>query len=746
MNYYIAFALAILYLVTPFFRGLFFDSDFYFLHFIVFLLFIVWGITAILKKEKIPVGYFAIFLIPLTYVISFFTAETPNGALDNIFRWFNYAAVLIMSLSLAKDERIKSILSYIFILMGLILSVFVVVGYFGYVDFEDIILMDHEGNKRFTGVFQYGNTFAAVIGAFWLYALVSLTDRNNPIWKNVILAIPMALYSLDFFHTYSRGAWIIFPIAWFIGLVLLPFHRQVLLVIYTLVSTLGGLLIFKYLNDSSPFLVIGIALVTCALIIFITWVDKRTGWRLSKFNSLKFSQFYLTILAIVGAILLFLDIKSQGFIYQQLPTSFQHRVSDINSTTYSLQARSFFFDDAMKISKEHPILGVGGEGWKLLFTQVQEVPYWSNETHNGYLEALLNTGWLGLAIFIMVFGYLFFQLARNLKTDNEVLFTYTRAVIPALLMIFMHSFMDFNFSFGTVWYMVMLLFSIGIVTKITEKKEQSVGVNVGFIIGLILAVSICSIYTLRFYASENIKASIQNGQVTVEQIEKLVNRNPYLVDNRMIAADIYMQLLQQTKQEKYKQQVVEQLDKVEELEPHNASAMYTVGVYYLRLGEFDKGIQYFDRALSYDHYNLDLYRNIMQNKSQLMKQQAKEKQKSLEYANSLLQNYQLMNDWNQKMMANPIQINERNFHIPSSVKWNAGEAMLVQRKYQDVISLVESVRYDQDVKIQTGARALLAAAYQLSGNQAKTQELIQLMKPSDPDFEKQVGAYLLLAQ
>ncbi|MEW9673289.1 O-antigen ligase family protein [Ammoniphilus sp. 3BR4] len=747
MNYFIVSALAFLFILSPFSRGLFFEADFYLIHFFVYLLFISWVVKLFVVKENFYFPGLSIFLITITYLISFFTAESPQGNFDNLLRWLNYSAVFVMLVSISRDQKLKEILPHLIAVLALVLSSFAVLGYFKLVDYPDVILIDHLGNSRFTSVFQYGNTFAAVVGAFWVFSLVWLTDRENSIWTCILLALPMALYPLDLFHTYSRGALLVFPIAWITGLILLPFSRQLIYVLYTLISLGSGFLLFRIITGTSLVMVSIITLTTAGVILLISQLNRKFGWKLNEFNKVKFSRYFLTLAAGVAGFLLFLDLYNQGFVYKQLPTAFQERISDISTGTYSVQGRSMFAQDAMKIVKDHPFTGVGGEGWRVLFTKYQEIPYWSNETHNGYLEVLLNTGLLGLGVFLVVFGFFFFNAIRNLGNSNLKQYTYTRAAIPALVMIFVHSFLDFNFSYGTVWYIVLFLLAIAMDTKRESTTFSRPAIYYTTLSGLLILVTIFSFYSLKFYSANQTLATIKNGQVTEELVNKLIDKNPYSTEHQYIASSANMQLFEQTQQEQYKQKLLEQLVYMENLEPNNARLLFNVGVQYVQHGEFDKGLEYFNKSLIQDHYNVDLYQNIMKIKSDIMRQYlGQDHVKAQEYAHSIVSDYEQMNKWHENMVNHPVQMNERNYHIPTVVRLYAGQALLVQKRYEEVIAVIEQAMGDQEADIRLEIQALLAAAYQLNGEQEKSQQIINGSLIEFPQIQQKVQEYLAFIQ
>src|SRR5690606_37347501 len=125
-------------------------------------------------------------------------------------------------------------------------------------------------------------------------------------------------------------------------------------------------------------------------------------------------RFIVPMLVVVIGTFVWIDIQNHGAIYRQLPTSFQERITNINAEASSALARAKMYEDAWKMSKDAPWLGLGGDGWKSLYTSYQSEPYLSNEIHNGYLEVLLNTGWIGFSLFAFVFLFLFSQVIHVL--------------------------------------------------------------------------------------------------------------------------------------------------------------------------------------------------------------------------------------------------------------------------------------------------------------------------------------------
>ncbi|WP_245368721.1 O-antigen ligase family protein [Paenibacillus silagei] len=109
-------------------------------------------------------------------------------------------------------------------------------------------------------------------------------------------------------------------------------------------------------------------------------------------------------------------------------------------------ARGLFYRDAWKLAAEAPWLGSGGETWRHTYLAAQSRPYVGSQVHSGYLDILLNLGMAGLAAAILLLlaaGWLVFKASPRL--------------LPPLLVIILHSAADFDWSYGLVWLLLLLL-------------------------------------------------------------------------------------------------------------------------------------------------------------------------------------------------------------------------------------------------------------------------------------------------
>ncbi|MEK5030035.1 O-antigen ligase family protein [Paenibacillus sp. FSL R7-0302] len=109
-------------------------------------------------------------------------------------------------------------------------------------------------------------------------------------------------------------------------------------------------------------------------------------------------------------------------------------------------ARGLFYRDAWKLAAEAPWLGRGGETWRHMYLAAQSRPYVGSQVHSGYLDILLNLGMAGLAAVLLL-----------LLAAGALVFKASPRLLPPLLVIILHSAADFDWSYGLVWLLLLLL-------------------------------------------------------------------------------------------------------------------------------------------------------------------------------------------------------------------------------------------------------------------------------------------------
>jgi len=699
--------LAIILFFSPYARGLYFNEDFYSIGFILSLLTIVFIIRIFLYKEiDILKSVIIILLLPFFRYLSLIVAESPMGTWNEIIRWTSYSSFLLLLFWASQKKGIKKWMPVVFQFTGIGIAIFMMVAFFGWVSIKDAIVAN-----RFAGVFQYPNTFGLVMAIFYFFSLAMLLKDRITTWSIFLYATPLVLFLLNLLQSYSRGVWLLFPIIWFIGLFFYSIKNQFEYILYTLISAVCSLIVFaafsQGVGNKGIILLVGSLLITTGIIYFLkTYGEKFFDRWIAKLESFKFSRSYLPIIIFLLSIGLVLDLLNNGLVAQMLPARMRERLTNIDLSASTATERFIFLKDAFKMSGDSPILGFGGEAWATLYPAYQTTPYISNKIHNGYAEWLVEMGWLGLIIYLLVFGYFLYRIFQSARKEKDSLYV---GILLALMLIFSHSFIDFNFSFGALWFMIMWLFVMGISEQNSAFHWQPKGSwwkyapNI-FVIGMLLVILSGAFFSYRFMAAarsyDNLKQN-QSLQAKIQLLEKATKMNPYNTEYIYELADSYINKLNNKEDIQLSLEVEELATRLRNLEPRNPSVLNEVGLLYLELGEPEVAIQYFDQALNFDRYNMVFYKNSLHVKTELAKNFMKNNpEKAKQLAFSAVNTFQQMNELESEFLKMDLDeaFNSKNFTISPEMKYYGSLAQFLAGNYSEVIELYKNSQLEQEDK------------------------------------------------
>ena len=213
--------------------------------------------------------------------------------------------------------------------------------------------------------------------------------------------------------------------------------------------------------------------------------------------------------------------KKEILNYLLLPTDIVFKIKDSLHFSTSIKDRIDYVQDAIKIfnlSVKNKIIGVGGEGFKHLYSSVQEREYSSTEVHSSYIQILVESGVLGFICIISIIALALFKFKNN---EEKI----------ALIILLIHSIVDLDFSYMIILAIFAVL--LGICNKkekkYTDKKIYKYILGVEYIILAFLFVVTTSILIRANYAyymnipvyTEN-NLNLQNQANKVSLLEKRV--------------------------------------------------------------------------------------------------------------------------------------------------------------------------------------------------------------------------------
>lgn len=111
--------------------------------------------------------------------------------------------------------------------------------------------------------------------------------------------------------------------------------------------------------------------------------------------------------------------------YRLLPGFIANRIQGLFANENAIQ-RFVFFDDGMKLFRRSPVIGLGMGTYENAIKSVQSFYYETKYAHNHYIQTLLETGIIGLVLFVGVFAVSAVCLYRTRKKEDAT------PLLPAL--------------------------------------------------------------------------------------------------------------------------------------------------------------------------------------------------------------------------------------------------------------------------------------------------------------------------
>ncbi len=155
-----------------------------------------------------------------------------------------------------------------------------------------------------------------------------------------------------------------------------------------------------------------------------------------------------------------------------LPDSIAKRVRSMSLSSGTFAERIVFMKDALKVLKDHLLLGTGGGGWRYSYTKYQSYGYISAQVHNHYLQTAVETGLIGILAMLVVFLGIFVPVFRHIFV-YKVYNNRQLSLLALCLALLLHSALDFNFSIQGV----ALLFWAVLGMLLGELMDKNTNIN-----------------------------------------------------------------------------------------------------------------------------------------------------------------------------------------------------------------------------------------------------------------------------
>jgi len=624
---FLQYGLLLIALLSPYYRGLYFDYERYPFFFMIFLIAVVYFIyqATYLKKGislKTPVEYIFLLLVIL-YGLSIFWAADKGMAFREFFSNVTYFIFFLLVTHLFQTRRSKKILLITFSLNSVLLILLGLFYRFGWINplsrplgmsMKDLFL---ESSGRLYSTMQYPNTFATYIAlAIITLILVLLLEEKQiyfGLWGLVLFPLQAGLY-----FTYSRGALLVFIITLVFMFISLGIREKIKYILI-LAAAFAWTLFFtprleNFLFSNLPgqffgFLILG-SVVQALSIYFLSFVWKKP----IKLPKLSIRALYLIIGIGIALVIVFFVVSGQK------PEFLSNRFRQITFQTIISQERWIFYNDGLKIFRTRPIAGWGGGGWEAHYLAHQSYSYFSKNAHNYFLQVIIEVGVIGLLLTIGLIAGLFYQIYRFRKTNKDSWDALLALGLGIVVFLgYFHGLIDVDFALGS--FQLGVLMFMALINQITQSQGNYIGNRRLFEMkisswGLLVVASFLLIFSLFLITGERAKLWGDHyqsyGEINraIQYHQKAVNYIPFNSQSHYALSTLYRKLYQTQKQPGLRIRSEYHSDKATNYSPYNYRFRENKAILKIEKGEFETGLIEFEKAIylapfistTYEHY------------------------------------------------------------------------------------------------------------------------------------------------
>lgn len=497
------------------------------------------------NRWSLRVGRAAFLVILLIYGLHLLHGRLSlQATLDEILRWVFYGSFAWVALHAARHRGSARLLTFCWNGLGLVLSLSALMSLFPQWKLPYAIAYSHNAGvsvtgARLAGLLEYPNTFGAVMAAFLLERLFAIANRyaekregvkaelavagdvrgryamtshsGRACCAELLSHLPLFPYTAALLLSESRGAWLAAACA---CAAVLALQRRLLVPLLLTGAAPAAAAALCYRQWAAA----GLAVPPLPGLLTLAgaWAGAALAglWLLRRWHSAAQRAAALTLAAAAWT--------AAG------TAVLAHVSARITGPSSTVAARGLMYRDALRLAGEAPWLGQGGGTWRNLYLAVQSRPYVGSQVHSGYLDLLLNVGSLGLAAVLLLLVAAGWSIRKA-----------PRWLAPFLVLV-LHSAVDFDWSYGLIWLMMLWLPAMAVLSRAEERPAssllpmQSAGhvYNKYRLLPGMLRVSLC--LTLAFLAYRGERGAIfyraaQNTSTLTEQtrlLEESLKWNP----------------------------------------------------------------------------------------------------------------------------------------------------------------------------------------------------------------------------
>ena len=296
---------------------------------------------------------------------------------------------------------------------------------------------------------------------------------------------------------------------------------------------------------------------------------------------------YITFSAPQGAVLTDAVLTGEETIpirldYPLLPGFIANRLQGLWANENAIQ-RAAFFRDGLKVFRDHPIFGTGLGGFETLLFGYQEFYYETKYVHNHYIQTMLDSGIIGLLIYLSMLAATAAALWRGRRKDAPY-----RNLHPALtasfVMIVLHSLMEVVMSITVYLPFALVIMSVAAIcfgSPLKKAASRLVSSVLPCIIALVYAVLII----LNLNANSAVKKSTDHLARFFSALEYASKVDAFEKNDWMVS---YISNCAEYEMDAYRPKSEEYAEKLMNV-PSNSLHQHLI-IYYLVFEDFDNAL------------------------------------------------------------------------------------------------------------------------------------------------------------
>ena len=176
--------------------------------------------------------------------------------------------------------------------------------------------------------------------------------------------------------------------------------------------------------------------------------------------------------------------------YKILPIKLVNKLKDININYKTAQERVEMIKDAIEISSKNILTGIGADGWKYTYKEVQDYGYSANSVHSYLAKVLIENGILGIIAYAGIMVIVITRI-NKLKNTQEI------SLFLAIIILMGHSVIDMNMEYTHILIYNFAL--LGVLSKTMDSNEKIGNIATNIIFVLIIAISTIIVIQPKIY-------------------------------------------------------------------------------------------------------------------------------------------------------------------------------------------------------------------------------------------------------